>query len=1649
MRRRVKIESYWQLVCAVLRNVICASDSGCQSSDGYGNFETFCWVACGYGSSFFVALGLRLAAVSWRRRIRRVRNGCCNAIGRLMRANISLGLCIVFLTCTVGLLGAILTVRYGTSSASADQQWQARPRWMAKDRRRCRHRCEKRARTKKISRQAKVGIFLCRFFGVTVQLLACHCLCLCSTLVLCFMAGVGMLYILSVALRFGVLLYDDCSELGRHCSRDDHCPVHHARSLRGGGNDKNAVVLGGSPSSSSTSGHTTNCAGEYADVLCTNIDSWDRRPALDPDTTVHHLDSLWYGLQTCGDGACALHAVWGVPIDRGHVVELYKANVRQHVLAAVPTVWEEALQWGGGVLASEIRTVVSGLWSDLLDVRETSAEKRLFAAAIPGSLREEVHTHQAIDMQWQREQSRLSTQLDEFLQKFFKHENESALVRPLSQMLGYLDSVDVNVLDLDVNAATTLTFEGSNDGGFQILHEAGEGKTKYQALFRPLVRPASTNFRTNFRRTFFHVSNDAAGRERCDLILLIFTMWASQDFRSTLSASQGEVVNLGLQVLEAWYNHSQRRPPEPEFENAVGWAAFLQVLRHESYWLSSEEVRLLGAFWYLRVHAHTSYGIGLPLEFPNAVGDIHVQLRLRGESRRGHFVRVLRADDYEQLSQRLSANPGHDVEDNRSSSVSLRSSPPIRGSSASSSGDEASSHACLSECSQEQHGENNKGDVTGLDTLLDVVTEADAGSDEEAVQDQNGGGATTTDPVPDEADVDDFSDVSDNSDLFHVEVDPEREFITAEDQDLEHIRTLAQHLRPYPLLPPDGSKPGDSFMNVDSGARLPTCHCAFHGCTAFTNRCFDEQHWGMEKWLFDHLLEVHAHAEMKEIFAQCCDTPLDKKEMTLLAYYTAAVAEREREHVPLIGPSVDRRSLAFLNQLCRSRNVDSQICFVCAQIHTHVACWDRLWHEPGKRGTQSVGGNRQELNKFFNDWRAQPENYYRNQCQGHITSYKIRQSLFQPLVAKSWQSETDADGARDCYNKNLLKAEFIDRFANPANETGHPWHNASELRDGDWEWQRKLVVDGSLRGQELPQRIDNILCCPEDAQPCQKCKGKVGTLCGDCSISLCHRCGPSFMQKPDIIAMGLCNDNLWGYTSDLIYKYQVRWLEAAIVTPCWTSFLVFYVEADGGHLLNEDLHDPKYRTRVRGSAISYMMPWEDILKELRENYLDRDFLDLPRRAEHLKYIMRVHLNVAGQNMEKHIKQLRVRPFVLLLLLEFLIDRRHEVFKGKGSPEELKRKMREIVAREYPEREGHIDLDQRAGEVPQGILETMREMEENQRCAAAAGKTWCKRERLFRDKNATPGDKGDVVNECLGDVRPMAMCVDRSTHSISTPAATREGAFSGFGHLAVQTGNKYMSQWCPQYFSQILPFVIPRMVSGPDFRQEDAQPWRRQRYSDAPRVHPMRFCAGFARRAEACCRTDWSALPIFRSVAHKYMAENISSLVGTFVGKRGYTAETDASDFVQVFGMETQANICIMHITFFVLVAVHVKISAFMLASDFLLGSSFAAAVSLVYHVNLFLQCLEQAMILTLLCSLLPPTGRAKFIPTFASRLYGPRHAPRSHWWRYIEIAACSRTHRIGTTTCLGAALHGTTFTRYSTGPAIDGPFSLRRTGGVR
>ena len=86
-----------------------------------------------------------------------------------------------------------------------------------------------------------------------------------------------------------------------------------------------------------------------------------------------------------------------------------------------------------------------------------------------------------------------------------------------------------------------------------------------------------------------------------------------------------------------------------------------------------------------------------------------------------------------------------------------------------------------------------------------------------------------------------------------------------------------------------------------------------------------------------------------------------------------------------------------------------------------------------------------------------------------------------------------------------------------------------------------------------------------------------------------------------------------------------------------------------------------------------------------------------------------------------------------------------------------------------------------------------------------------------------------------------------------------------------------------------------MVSGPDFYPQ--RPWRRV-YDDAPKVTAPQFCAAFARRVEAPCRTDWTALPILRSVTYKFVAEHTMTTVAPVIGKRGSANQVNSAQLVE-------------------------------------------------------------------------------------------------------------------------------------------------------
>ena len=114
------------------------------------------------------------------------------------------------------------------------------------------------------------------------------------------------------------------------------------------------------------------------------------------------------------------------------------------------------------------------------------------------------------------------------------------------------------------------------------------------------------------------------------------------------------------------------------------------------------------------------------------------------------------------------------------------------------------------------------------------------------------------DRQPDDESIDSLSDVSDNSDIFHVAPCNNITTATLEDEDINIIERIKQHLRTYPLLPAKQRDAAgkDSFDNLASGVQLSLLTCGFLNCN-WQSSCSMKSHRSLEQHLYLHLKQAH------------------------------------------------------------------------------------------------------------------------------------------------------------------------------------------------------------------------------------------------------------------------------------------------------------------------------------------------------------------------------------------------------------------------------------------------------------------------------------------------------------------------------------------------------------------------------------------------------------------------------------------------------------------------------------------------------------------------------------------------------------------------------------------------------------------------
>ena len=164
-------------------------------------------------------------------------------------------------------------------------------------------------------------------------------------------------------------------------------------------------------------------------------------------------------------------------------------------------------------------------------------------------------------------------------------------------------------------------------------------------------------------------------------------------------------------------------------------------------------------------------------------------------------------------------------------------------------------------------------------------------------------------------------------------------------------------MRQKPLLPPDPCNAEESWTDISRGIALPVCHCAFTGCTWTSNRspCGNRRQ-KTSVWVgFDGVWEKHApSASISNGVVACCGDPtclrehlaqvhakeflclqhFDAKDADVYSYYLEAIAERERQAMPSLGSSIDRRTFHVLKEDFCEDSVQALVCMCCARIAT-------------------------------------------------------------------------------------------------------------------------------------------------------------------------------------------------------------------------------------------------------------------------------------------------------------------------------------------------------------------------------------------------------------------------------------------------------------------------------------------------------------------------------------------------------------------------------------------------------------------------------------------------------------------------------------------------------------------------------------------
>ena len=512
----------------------------------------------------------------------------------------------------------------------------------------------------------------------------------------------------------------------------------------------------------------------------------------------HGDDTVYMAAETNGDGACGLHATWGDVVgDRYECL-----NARAKLYEDLSAVDGKDLDSSSSEFHEAFHSLLESVRTDLNTYAKNhfcgavDREVKLIYHNLPRHCKDSLESFAKGREHEEAHKPVLEETLLECADTFFTLDREP-LIRQLCVDLGYVRVEDVGDLtgeprDAMHDPAELRFFEPSEDA---------KDQQQYMELF--MLRPEADKMRKKFFANIKHNANPVARGK---------ILGALSDLKANADSRLQKVLSKLHEALHNWYDISTMTSGSLEASNL--WTGLRSAWMHPRYWFNIPELHFIMALTATNMECYLysdeQQGFQRVARLPalasfDAPHGVSITRVVYTESRRtpgrGHFSRLLSLAEWNDLSSGLDDND--DVISIASKDLSAESEEEVSSDDASSS---SSSDSTAEEPAEELICQPCYGsDGTAPDASEELSCKLCLGDDnEDNKKDHKDAGAKRDDS---DLEWEDADDVSENSDLFHVEVDPDKDFITFEDEILERVDRLVEQLRDKPLLPLDPQNP--------------------------------------------------------------------------------------------------------------------------------------------------------------------------------------------------------------------------------------------------------------------------------------------------------------------------------------------------------------------------------------------------------------------------------------------------------------------------------------------------------------------------------------------------------------------------------------------------------------------------------------------------------------------------------------------------------------------------------------------------------------------------------------------------------------------------------------------------------------------------